>query len=67
MEDIALSKRLKRFSAPLCLRHCIRASGRRWERHGVLRTVILMWRLRFAYWRGADPDKLVLRYLAHGE
>jgi len=67
MEDIALSKRLKRFSAPLCLRHCIRASGRRWERHGVLRTVILMWRLRFAYWLGADPDKLVLRYLAHGE
>jgi rSAM/selenodomain-associated transferase 2 len=67
MEDVALSKRLKRFSAPLCLRHRIRASGRRWERHGVLRTVILMWRLRFAYWRGADPDKLALRYFAHGE
>lgn len=67
MEDIALSKRLKRFSAPLNLRHRIRTSGRRWERHGVLRTVVLMWRLRFAYWLGADPDKLALRYAAHGE
>lgn len=67
MEDIALSQRLGRFSAPLCLRHRIRASGRRWERDGVLRTTLLMWRLRFAYWRGADPEKLALRYLPHGE
>jgi len=67
MEDIALSQGLKRFSAPLCLRHRIRASGRRWERHGVLRTVLLMWRLRFAYWRGADPEQLALRYLPHGD
>ena len=67
MEDIALSRRLKRFSAPLNLRHRIHASGRRWERHGVLRTILLMWRLRFAYWRGADPEKLALRYLPHGE
>jgi rSAM/selenodomain-associated transferase 2 len=67
MEDIAMSKRLKRFGAPLCVRHRIRASGRRWERHGVLRTITLMWRLRFAYWRGADPDTLALRYLHHGE
>ena len=67
MEDIALSKRLKRFSAPLCLRHRISASARRWERHGVLRTVFLMWRLRLAYWLGADPDKLALRYAAHGD
>lgn len=65
MEDIALSKRLKRFGAPLCLSHRITTSGRRWEKHGVLRTVILMWRLRFAYWLGADPDKLALRYAAH--
>jgi rSAM/selenodomain-associated transferase 2 len=67
MEDVALSRRLKRFSAPLCLRHHIHTSGRRWERHGVLRTVVLMWRLRIAYWLGADPDKLALRYAAHGD
>jgi len=67
MEDVALSKQLKRFNAPLCLRHPITASGRRWERHGVVRTVLLMWRLRLAYCLGADPDELALRYLAHGE
>jgi len=67
MEDVALSKRLKRFSAPLCLRHRIAASSRRWERHGVLRTMFLMWKLRLSYWLGADPDQLALRYYARGE
>ncbi|HSC96709.1 MAG TPA: TIGR04283 family arsenosugar biosynthesis glycosyltransferase [Burkholderiales bacterium] len=62
MEDIALSRQLKRFGAPLCLRHRLIASGRRWEKHGVLRTILLMWRLRFAYWLGADPAKLAVRY-----
>lgn len=65
MEDIALSKRLKRFGAPLNLPHRITVSGRRWEQHGVLRTVLLMWRLRLAYWLGADPDRLALRYARH--
>lgn len=65
MEDIALSKRLKRFSAPLNLRHAIVTSGRRWEQHGVLRTILLMWRLRLEYWLGADPNALALRYAAH--
>jgi rSAM/selenodomain-associated transferase 2 len=62
MEDIALSKRLKRFGPPLCLAQRAVTSGRRWERNGVLRTILLMWRLRLAYWLGADPRKLALRY-----
>jgi rSAM/selenodomain-associated transferase 2 len=62
MEDVALSARLKHFGPPLCLRHRLTTSGRRWEKHGVLRTILLMWRLRFAYWLGADPRKLALRY-----
>lgn len=62
MEDIALSKRLKRFGAPLCLKHRITTSARRWEKRGVVRTILLMWRLRLAYWLGADPHKLALRY-----
>jgi rSAM/selenodomain-associated transferase 2 len=62
MEDIALCKRLKRFGRPLCLRHRLIASGRRWEKHGIVRTVLLMWRLRLAYWLGADPRKLAVRY-----
>ncbi|MGH8648705.1 MAG: TIGR04283 family arsenosugar biosynthesis glycosyltransferase [Burkholderiales bacterium] len=62
MEDIALCKRLKRYGAPLCVRHRLIASGRRWEKHGVVRTILLMWRLRLAYWLGADPSKLAVRY-----
>jgi len=62
MEDIELSKRLKRFGPPLCLRHRLTASARRWEKHGVLSTIVLMWRLRLAYSLGADPAKLALRY-----
>ena len=62
MEDIALTQRLKRFGAPLCLRHRITTSARRWERNGVLRTVFLMWRLRLAYSLGADPARLAVRY-----
>lgn len=62
MEDIALSKRLKRFGPPLCLKHRLTTSGRRWEERGVLRTILLMWRLRLAYWLGADPAKLAVRY-----
>ena len=62
MEDVALSKQLKRFGAPLCLRHRLTTSGRRWEKRGVLRTILLMWGLRLAYWLGADPRKLAVRY-----
>jgi rSAM/selenodomain-associated transferase 2 len=62
MEDIDLSRRLKRVSPPLCLRERVTTSGRRWERHGVLRTVLLMWRLRLAYFFGARPEDLARRY-----
>ena len=62
MEDIAFSKAMKRVSPPACLRERVLTSGRRWERHGVLRTVLLMWRLRLAYFLGAAPDELARRY-----
>jgi rSAM/selenodomain-associated transferase 2 len=62
MEDIALSKRLKRRSPPLCLREKAVTSGRRWERHGIVRTIVLMWGLRLAYALGADPVHLARRY-----
>jgi len=63
MEDIALARRLKRYGPPLCIAHRLTTSGRRWEQHGVWRTMLLMWRLRLAYWLGADPDKLALQYV----
>ena len=62
MEDIALCKRLKRVSRPLCLRERVTTSGRRWEKKGVLSTIILMWRLRLAYFFGADPKELARQY-----
>jgi hypothetical protein len=62
MEDIALSKQLKRRGRPLCLRERVCTSGRRWEDNGVLATTLLMWRLRFAFFFGADPKKLARRY-----
>lgn len=65
MEDIAISKQLKRYGQPLNLRHRIVVSARRWEKHGVLRMVLLMWRLRLQYWLGADPGKLAQRYASH--
>jgi rSAM/selenodomain-associated transferase 2 len=62
MEDIALSKSLRRRSPPACISARVTTSGRRWEQRGVLRTILLMWRLRFDYWRGVDPRELAIRY-----
>lgn len=62
MEDIALSRRLKRLSRPACITAPATTSGRRWERHGVVRTIVTMWRLRLAFWLGADPRALALAY-----
>jgi hypothetical protein len=62
MEDIALSKLLKKLAPPACLRQRVVTSGRRWERQGVLRTILLMWRLRLAYFLGADPNELAQHY-----
>jgi len=62
MEDIELARRLKRISAPLCLRARVTTSGRRWASRGVLHTILLMWRLRLAYFFGAKPEELARRY-----
>jgi rSAM/selenodomain-associated transferase 2 len=63
MEDVALSRRLRRLSRPVCV-HApqLQTSSRRWEQSGILRTVWLMWRLRLAYALGASPDELAARY-----
>ncbi|HHJ39473.1 MAG: glycosyl transferase [Methylothermaceae bacteria B42] len=62
MEDIALSKRLKQLSNPLCLRHKVTSSGRRWEAFGVGRTILLMWWLRLLYFIGISPANLAALY-----
>lgn len=67
MEDIALCARLKSFGPPLCIPHPMTVSGRRWEKHGVVRTMLFMWWLRLRYWLGANPDDLARRYRPHRE
>jgi len=62
MEDIELSRLLNKVSAPVCLRAKVTTSGRRWETRGVLRTVLLMWRLRLAYYLGVPAESLARTY-----
>ena len=64
MEDVTLSKFLKRDGPPLCLWHRVITSSRRWEKNGIFRTVLLMWRLRLAYFLGSDPGRLAHLYEA---
>ncbi|AOF81029.1 glycosyltransferase like 2 family protein [Methyloversatilis sp. RAC08] len=67
MEDIDFSTRARARSRPACLRARVITSGRRWERQGVLRTILLMWRLRLRYFFGADPRDLARDYRPHHE
>ncbi len=62
MEDIEFSRRARRVAWPIAIRARVATSGRRWERHGIVRTVLLMWRLRLAYFFGADPARLAAAY-----
>jgi rSAM/selenodomain-associated transferase 2 len=62
MEDVAFCKAMRRFGPPACLREAARTSGRRWESRGVLRTILLMWRLRLLYFLGAHPERLARIY-----
>ena len=58
MEDIDFSRRLKRAGRIACLRERVTASARRWQRHGVVRTILLMWTMRALYFCGASPERL---------
>ncbi len=62
MEDIELSKRLKHHGHPACINTPLITSSRRWEAQGILNTILLMWRLRLAYFLGASPEQLIKRY-----
>jgi rSAM/selenodomain-associated transferase 2 len=62
MEDIAISRRLKRLCRPFCIATPVVTSGRRWEHNGVLSTIVLMWRLRLSYYLGIEPALLAELY-----
>lgn len=65
MEDIEMSQRLRALSAPACIHTPVITSGRRWEKHGLWRTIFLMWRLRWSYWRGVPASQLAADYRPH--
>jgi hypothetical protein len=62
MEDVALSRAIKRAGRVACLRDAVTTSARRWQRYGVTRTVLLMWVLRAAYYAGVPPERLARAY-----
>jgi rSAM/selenodomain-associated transferase 2 len=62
MEDVALSRQLKKFSRPFCIQTPVITSSRRWEKQGIVRTILLMWGLRLAYTLGISPHTLKKYY-----
>ena len=62
MEDVEFCRKMKSLAPPTCLREKVATSGRRWEARGVLRTILLMWRLRLMYFFGAHPERLSRLY-----
>ncbi|MDQ6950720.1 MAG: TIGR04283 family arsenosugar biosynthesis glycosyltransferase [Mariprofundales bacterium] len=58
MEDIALSRRLKRIGGVVCLRDRVITSSRRWSQGGVVRTILLMWALRLGFYAGVPSHRL---------
>ena len=62
MEDIDISRSLKRISPPMLPRQTITTSSRRWEHYGVFRTIMLMWTLRLGYALGFSTQRLARYY-----
>ena len=62
MEDIAFSSAMRRMARPACLAEKVTTSGRRWEKHGVWRTILMMWWLRLRFWFGVSPQTLAREY-----
>ncbi|HCW91760.1 MAG TPA: glycosyl transferase [Marinobacter sp.] len=62
MEDVELTSRLRLVSRPFCIHAPVVTDSRRWEQEGIWRTILLMWWLRWRYWRGESPQSLVNTY-----
>jgi rSAM/selenodomain-associated transferase 2 len=62
MEDLELSRKLKRVGKIARLRERVITSARRWQRHGVFRTIFLMWTLRLGHFFGVPPERLKMFY-----
>jgi hypothetical protein len=62
MEDIELSRRLRRLQSPFSIRRPVITASRRWQYGGYWTIVWLMWSLRWRYFFGASPERLAKIY-----
>jgi rSAM/selenodomain-associated transferase 2 len=62
MEDIALSRAMKRTGRVACLRSCVVTSARRWQAEGTCKTILRMWTLKILYLSGVSPLRLKRYY-----
>ncbi len=62
MEDVELCKSLQGIAKPACLSSKVITSARRWQQYGTWQTILLMWQLRFDYWRGESAESIKQRY-----
>ncbi len=62
MEDIVFSSWMREEARPACRPEKVTTSGRRWEKHGLLRTILTMWGLRLRFFLGANPHDLAREY-----
>ena len=62
MEDIHLSKQLKKDSMPVCISTPVISSSRYWQQRGVLRSIVKMWFLRLLFFFNVSPKKLYKLY-----
>jgi rSAM/selenodomain-associated transferase 2/rSAM/selenodomain-associated transferase 1 len=64
MEDIELCKRLKQIAPQqfVAIHKPLVTSGRRWDVQGARKTIVLMWRFRYQYWRGVSAQELARQY-----
>jgi len=62
MEDVAITKKLRKYSSGFRCKDAVITSSRRWKHKGLLRTIMLMWFLRLAYVLGVSPKRLASWY-----
>ena len=67
MEDISICKAARRLSQPRVIRRSLTSSSRRWQENGIVKTIVLMWSLRLAYWLGINPLRLHKIYYPQSE
>jgi rSAM/selenodomain-associated transferase 2 len=62
LEDLVLSRAMRRHGPVAPLRQRLHTSARRWQLHGIVHTIALMWWIRTLYFLGVSPGRLARLY-----